>query len=231
MKFLKFIGWVFIPYIMILFQWKKIGAIGKGLGTAWALIVLISSIGNAASEKKPVQTVSIQENKSTEVKQKEVAQIASQNQSNQTPTTDSQAVTPTASRIQAKVLEVTDGDTIKVELNGKEAAVRFLLVDTPETKHPQHGEQPFGKEASNFTKDLLSGKTVELEQDVNNGPDKYGRLLYYIYVEGKSVQEMLLEKGLARVAYIYAPNVKYVDQYKARRFKKRRKRQGLVFGP
>ncbi|WP_281868367.1 thermonuclease family protein [Brevibacillus parabrevis] len=215
MKFLKFIGWVFIPYIMILFQWKKIGAIGKGLGTAWALIVLISSIGNAASEKKPVQTVSIQENKSTEVKQKEVAQIASQNQSNQTPTTDSQAVTPTASRIQAKVLEVTDGDTIKVELNGKEAAVRFLLVDTPETKHPQHGEQPFGKEASNFTKDLLSGKTVELEQDVNNGPDKYGRLLYYIYVEGKSVQEMLLEKGLARVAYIYAPNVKYVDQYKA----------------
>ncbi|MGO0061464.1 thermonuclease family protein [Brevibacillus fluminis] len=118
-------------------------------------------------------------------------------------------------RIKASVVQVIDGDTIKVKLNGKEETVRFLLVDTPETHHPKLGEQPFGKEASDFTKALLTDKTVELEQDVSPGPDKYGRYLYYIYIDGKSVQEMLLEKGLARVAYIYVPNVKYVDRYRA----------------
>lgn len=132
-----------------------------------------------------------------------------------TSTQPTQQTTGALARIQAKVTEVIDGDTFKAMVNGKEITIRMLLVDTPETKHPTVGEQPFGKDASNFTKQLISGKTVELEQDVNNGPDKYGRLLYYVYIDGKSVQEQLLEKGLARVAYIYAPNVKYVDQYRA----------------
>ncbi|MGE5704540.1 MAG: thermonuclease family protein [Clostridia bacterium] len=121
----------------------------------------------------------------------------------------------TSGRVKAEVIKAVDGDTIKVKLGGKETTVRFLLVDTPETKHPKLGEQPFGKEASQFVKALLEKKTVELEQDVTPGPDKYGRMLFYVYVDGKSVQEMLLEKGLARVAYVYVPNVKYVDKYRA----------------
>ncbi|MED1784221.1 thermonuclease family protein [Brevibacillus fortis] len=129
--------------------------------------------------------------------------------------TNNKASEQAPSRIKAKVTEVTDGDTIKVDVDGKEMAIRLLLIDTPETKHPKHGIQPFGKEASKFTKELLTGKAIELEQDVTPGPDKYGRMLYYIYLDGKSVQEQLLEKGLARVAYIYEPNVKYVEQYRA----------------
>ncbi len=114
----------------------------------------------------------------------------------------------------AEVVSVTDGDTIKVRINGQVEAVRFLLVDTPETNHPRLGEQPFGQEAKDFTKKMLEGKTVQLEKDVSDR-DKYGRLLYYLYIDGKSVQEELLRNGLARVAYIYAPNTKYVDQYYA----------------
>ncbi|WP_164553381.1 thermonuclease family protein [Brevibacillus marinus] len=116
--------------------------------------------------------------------------------------------------LSAKVTKVVDGDTIKVQLNGREETVRLLLIDTPETNHPRHGEQPFGPEAKAFVTEILRDKTVQLEQDVTNGPDKYGRLLYYVYVDGKSVQEMLLEKGLARVAYVYVPNVKHVDKYR-----------------
>ncbi|CAJ1003856.1 SPBc2 prophage-derived endonuclease YokF [Brevibacillus aydinogluensis] len=115
-------------------------------------------------------------------------------------------------RIQAKVTDVVDGDTFKVTINGKEETVRMLLIDTPETKHPQKPVQPFGPEASKFTKDLLTGKTVELEKDVSE-QDKYGRLLAYVYVDGQSVQEKLLEKGLARVA-VYPPDVKNVDKYR-----------------
>lgn len=58
----------------------------------------------------------------------------------------------------------------------------------------------------------MTGKQVELEKDVTER-DKYGRLLFYAYVDGKSVQEQLLEKGLARVA-VYPPDVKYVDRYR-----------------
>ncbi|MBA4493437.1 thermonuclease family protein [Paenactinomyces guangxiensis] len=34
--------------------------------------------------------------------------------------------------------------------------VRFWLIETPETKHPELGEQPLGKEASAFMKKMLT---------------------------------------------------------------------------
>jgi micrococcal nuclease len=122
---------------------------------------------------------------------------------------------PSPSKMTATVVDVVDGDTIKVKLsNGDQETVRFLLIDTPETVHPSKPVQPCGPEASAFTKKMLpAGKTVELELDVQER-DRYGRLLAYVYVDGKSVQKALLAEGLAKVA-VYPPNVKYVDQYRA----------------
>lgn len=109
---------------------------------------------------------------------------------------------------------VIDGDTIKIEYNGSTEKVRLLLVDTPETNHPSLGEQPFGQDAKEFTKQLLKDKkTVYLEFDVSYR-DKYKRLLAYVYTdEGINIQEELLKNGLARVAYIYEPNTKHVDWF------------------
>ncbi len=118
-------------------------------------------------------------------------------------------------RIQATVTKVKDGDTIEVRMNGKKETVRFLLTDTPESVKPGVEPQPFSTEASNFVKKMLTGKRVELEKDIGDARDKYGRLLYYVYVDGKSVQEELLKRGFARVAYVYPPNVKYVDKYRS----------------
>lgn len=111
---------------------------------------------------------------------------------------------------------VIDGDTIRIKYNGSTEKVRFLLIDTPETNHETLGEQPYGPQAKEFTKQLLAGQdTVYLEFDVSYR-DKYKRLLAYIYTkEGISVQEQLLQHGLARVAYIYAPNTKHVDWFKS----------------
>lgn len=126
---------------------------------------------------------------------------------------ENMAKTQNSNRFSVPLLYVVDGDTIKVKINGKEESVRFLLVDTPETNHPRLGVQPFGPEAKAFTKKLLSTSTVLLEKDVSER-DKYGRLLMYVYTpDGRSVQEELLKNGLARVAYVYAPNTKYVDTY------------------
>ncbi|SEM18289.1 micrococcal nuclease [Mesobacillus persicus] len=112
----------------------------------------------------------------------------------------------------AKVLSVTDGDTIKVKLkDGSEERVRMTLIDTPETKHPRLGVQPFGKEASEFTTSKLTGKEVVLEMDVEER-DQYGRLLAYVWLGDTLFNELLIEKGYARVA-VFPPNTKYVDQF------------------
>jgi micrococcal nuclease len=131
------------------------------------------------------------------------------------PTTQNQQEEHEFPRFEVPVVRVIDGDTIKVLINGKEENVRFLLVDTPETSHPRmNGPQPYGKEAKELMENLLEGGTVELEMDVSER-DRYGRLLAYLYVNGVSVQEELLRNGLARVAYIYPPNTRYVDDFQA----------------
>ncbi|MCP8616231.1 thermonuclease family protein [Salirhabdus salicampi] len=116
--------------------------------------------------------------------------------------------------MEAKLISVIDGDTIKVQLNGNDESVRFLLIDTPEISDSRYGEQPLSQEAKAFTESLLKNGNVLLEKDVSER-DKYGRLLMYVYTtDGISVQEELLKNGLARVAYIYPPNTKYVDRYR-----------------
>ncbi|WP_066051129.1 thermonuclease family protein [Robertmurraya korlensis] len=117
-------------------------------------------------------------------------------------------------RVQVALDHPVDGDTISVIYQGEEHNVRFLLVDTPETSHPRLGEQPFGQEAKDFTSDLVTNaKTIELEFDIGPQKDKYGRLLAYVYVDGTMVQEELLQNSLARVAYVYPPNTRYVDPF------------------
>lgn len=119
------------------------------------------------------------------------------------------------STIQASIVRVVDGDTIKIKLdNNKEETIRLLLVDTPESVHPTKPVQPFAIEASDFVKKLLPvGKDVEVELGTNER-DKYGRLLAYLYTDGKMVNQLLLEKGYARVAYVFAPNTKYIDEFR-----------------
>jgi micrococcal nuclease len=130
--------------------------------------------------------------------------------------------------LEATIAKNVDGDTVDINLNGRIEKVRMLCVDTPETHHPRLGVQPFGPEASDYTKKILSvGTKVEIEPGIGEGRDKYGRLLAYIYVNGKMFNEMLLEQGLARVAYIYAPNTQYVDEFYAIQKKAQKKGVGI----
>jgi micrococcal nuclease len=133
-------------------------------------------------------------------------------------TKDSQSsAIQSSKRIPAKVTRVVDGDTMKVSYTEsgkvKEETIRLLLVDTPESVDPEKPVQPFAVDASNYAKSMLTGKDVQLELDVSER-DKYGRLLCYLYIGDKMFNELLLENGYARVAYIYPPNVKYVDQFR-----------------
>ena len=111
-----------------------------------------------------------------------------------------------------EVVRVVDGDTFIVIFNGKDERVRLIGIDTPESVHPNEEKNTeFGEEVSKFSKQMLTGKQVGLEFDVQQR-DKYGRLLAYAYVDGQMYNKMLLEKGYAKIA-TYPPNVKYVDDF------------------
>jgi micrococcal nuclease len=129
-------------------------------------------------------------------------------------------------RVEVELVHPVDGDTISINYQGEEKNVRFLLVDSPETSHPRMGEQPFGREAKEYTSSIISNANkIELEFDIGPQKDKYGRLLAYVYVDGKMLQEELLKQGLARVAYVYPPNTRYVDQFKE--IQKEAQQQGI----
>lgn len=113
-----------------------------------------------------------------------------------------------------EVTRVIDGDTIEVNYNGTLEKVRLIGVDTPESVHPDSSKNTEeGILASDYTKEHLEGKQVGLEFDVQQR-DQYGRLLAYVWVDGKMYNKTLLEDGVANIA-TYPPNVKYVDDFKA----------------
>ena len=104
-----------------------------------------------------------------------------------------------------RVLRVIDGDTVEIDYEGKTTAVRLIGVDTPETVHPNQPVEPYGKEASNFTKNLLMGESVYLRFDVDR-TDKYDRLLAYLYrvPDGLFVNLEIVRQGYGH-AYIRFP--------------------------
>ncbi len=135
------------------------------------------------------------------------------------PSSQSQTESTVSAQIsgdRVTVTRVVDGDTIKVEMNGKEETVRLLGMNTPETVDPRKPVECFGKEASNETKSLLTGKIVILQKDVSE-TDKYKRLLRFVFLPLENgqilfVDDYLVREGFAQVLTI-PPDVKHSEQF------------------
>ncbi len=109
------------------------------------------------------------------------------------------------------VVRVVDGDTLIVAHDierdgGEQTVVRLIGVDTPETVKPGTLVEPFGPEASEFTRQFVSGGTVYLRLG-RRRTDRYDRHLAFVFVGGRiddpMLNEELVRAGLARVK-IYA---------------------------
>lgn len=107
------------------------------------------------------------------------------------------------------VTEFVDGDTIKIDMNGKEETLRFIGVDTPETHDPRKAVQCYGQTAADFTKKLIGNNPVRLEADpLNTNRDRYDRLLRYIYLpDGTLVNAEIIKQGYG-FAYLSFPFTK-----------------------
>lgn len=100
-----------------------------------------------------------------------------------------------APAVPAQVVEVLDGVSIEVNLNGKIVPVRYIGVDLLE----------FGDDASIWTRmteknqELVGGKTVLLIQDRSETDDE-GRLLRYVLVQGVFANLEMISSGYAVAA-------------------------------
>lgn len=110
---------------------------------------------------------------------------------------------------------VVDGDTIVVQVKSQQTTIRLIGVDTPETVHPSKPVEHYGKEASQFTANLLKGERVYVVTDPSQGTtDKYGRTLAYIYrvPDGLFVNAEIIRQGYGH-AYTQYP-FKYMEEFR-----------------
>jgi len=126
-----------------------------------------------------------------------------------------------------RVVRVVDGDTIHVEVGGERETVRYIGVDTPETRKPGSPVECFGKRASAQNERLVAGEEVRLERDAE-ARDRYGRLLAYVFRvrDGRFVNAELVRGGFAQPLTI-APNVARADELAALAREARRAGRGL----
>lgn len=124
-----------------------------------------------------------------------------------------------------KVLRCVDGDTIILD---EEERVRFIGVDTPETKKPNTPVQPFGPEASAFTKKAIeqNQNAVRLVYD-GDLKDRYGRTLAHVYVGTTLLNEELLRAGLARSQLQYRFSSEMKERYRRAEEEAKQAKRGI----
>ncbi len=107
----------------------------------------------------------------------------------------------------AQVVQIVDGDTIDVLMDGTEYRVRYVGVNTPERDQTCYGEATAANTA------LVSGQSVRMLRDESD-TDQYGRLLRYIFVGDRFVNAELIANGWAE-AVEYNPDRRYTADFRA----------------
>ncbi len=120
-----------------------------------------------------------------------------------------------------------DGDTVAVNMNGRNEKIRLIGVDTPETHDPRKAVQCFGMAAAAFTKQLIGTSNVRLESDaLSSNRDRYDRLLRYVYLpDGRLVNLEIINQGYG-FAYTGFPFTKS-DEFVAAQTSARQAGRGL----
>ncbi|MFA6603205.1 MAG: thermonuclease family protein [Candidatus Shapirobacteria bacterium] len=121
-----------------------------------------------------------------------------------------------------KVIRIVDGDTVEIEGGLR---LRYIGVDTAEIGSGKKTDECYAREAKVKNEELVLNKEVELEKDVSE-TDRFGRLLRYVWVDGKMINEELVASGYAKVA-TFPPDVKYKDRFLAAEKQAREKGLGL----
>lgn len=128
----------------------------------------------------------------------------------------------------ATVTRVVDGDTLAVEVAGRDERIRLLGIDTPESVAQDRPVQCFGKEASLALAGLApEGTQLRLVLDAE-ARDRFGRLLAYAYRvdDDLFLNRWLVTEGFAN-AVVYEPNTAFATEFAAAEAEARAAGRGL----
>lgn len=119
------------------------------------------------------------------------------------PLTDSGDGPPTGT---GTIVSITDGDTVRMLVDGRELRVRLIGLDTPELRDPL---ECFGPEAAAALEALAPvGSEVGIAAD-RDPQDRYERELLYLFAaDGTLINLELVEQGFAE-ALLVEPNDRY----------------------
>jgi len=131
------------------------------------------------------------------------------------------------------VVRVVDGDTLDVVDNKNEKyRIRLIGANTPETVKPNHPVEPFGPEASVFTKNVIAeaNNRVRISFD-GDQTDKYGRTLAMVYPQLPDgevfLNELLIWEGLAKAELQYRFSKGMKERFKEAEEEAQRNRRGI----
>ena len=113
-----------------------------------------------------------------------------------------------AEEFDARVIAVMDGDTVMVLHDGKKIKIRLANIDAPES------DQPFGKESRQALVERVLKKQVHVN---SQAMDVYGRMIAELSVDGQSVNEDQVSKGMAWEYSHFHSNKRYLALYKQAR--------------
>lgn len=120
----------------------------------------------------------------------------------------------------AKVVSVSDGDTITVLHNGLQEKIRLYGIDTPEKN------QDYGQQAKQITSTLIAGRQVDIETKAG---DRYGRTVGLVTVDGQSLNELIVQNGYAWVYRQYCKE-RFCSDWILLEQQARRQKKGLWAG-
>lgn len=122
-----------------------------------------------------------------------------------TTTTSAQAISGTSPRIE--VLSITDGDTLRLLIDGVNEPVRLIGTNAPE------GGECLAAEAARRLGELVASGSITIRGDQTDR-DQFDRLLRYVYADDLFVNETLVAEGVA-LAVRYEPDVAESDRLEA----------------
>jgi endonuclease YncB( thermonuclease family) len=103
-------------------------------------------------------------------------------------------------QVDPATVSIDDGDSVFIRWpDGDVETVRILGIDTPETRHDEHGipiAQPFGPEARAFAQGAFAVAT-EIKMIRAGVLDPYGRTLAYLILNGKNYSVLVIRARLS----------------------------------
>ena len=122
----------------------------------------------------------------------------------------------------------SDGGSARFILGKEEIKVKFIGIEVTDFLKGNELDEIDEVSISDYVCSALTNAKeikLEYEKDINN-KDKYGRVLAWVFVDGNLLQENLVEKGYAKVAYLY-DDYKYNDVIKEKEQIAKEKKVGL----